>query len=412
MKISATKCLALESIINISFSVILHATVLILLGSSGYGNFAVGLTIVAILSASALGTSILLPNWISLHLDTERRLRDAILLQIMIGLTGALLFSLGYTVAREFFWSAIGVTIQLIFAAAVLFVSQQVDESLQMYWRLTGNEYRALKYSFSGKIFILLVLSLTVTVTHSGALIFNIFGLSASMVALFKLKMFSKTTGLAILQLPRDSITLLNAHMSVWMGNVSNMIFNGVMRMLLGQQLGKDILAMLTLASQAGAAANNFMYALSLKSIIKRTDKSYQDKTDLLLFNKNVSSARFIFGASVVLTALILWWSFFYKKSIAIDGKTAFHILIPIVLSLNLSVLSVPHFQLCQKHGKIGDISIFNFKLSIIGIMFVFAFIHLIKIDAILLWIYFGVCLSSAVYIISQSKSSGSHTVV
>lgn len=389
IKLNPTHHLAIESVAVTFSSLVTHALIILLLGLNGYSDFALGLTVSAFFSFINLSTSMLLPYWIVKYDDAPKKIIDALNFQIFIGI---LVSSISLII---FFTLSLNLSSLTILSAIFLLISQQIDEALHVYWRLTNHEYLSLKYTLISKILIITLITLVSSITHSGYYTFIIMSLSISLISIVKLTIFLRTTSISIIFLPKEYKKLVSNHLHLWMGNLSNSIFNGAIRIVLGEHLGKSILGMLTLATQVGTSLNGLTYSLTQRIIFNEINTNKKAV--------NISIAIFILSTLIILS--ILSTIFLLEEDAKHGIEWLLIIAIPISLSVSIPILTIPYFQKVQKTNHIGKIYIFNFWLSITGLLLIFIGIYIFHINAFLLWINFSIYLLSSTYIYRLSHN-------
>lgn len=394
MPLNRTSYLAIEAGINLLSALALHAIVFSLLGTEEYSNYAVGLTIGAVASISALGIPILMPEWIARRDSRGTLLANAFLTQFIASAFFAAATAIIYALFPGIFGSGLGVTGALIIAAGVYVFAQQVDEGAHVYFRVTGREFHSLIASLLTKALILLTALGVGLATGSGMAVYK----AAATILL--LASVAKAISVVVLENSGGRVTfvmreVIACYREVWLGNVSNMLFNGIIRLVIGENVGKLALAMLVLAYQVSIAASSMVGAFSLRLVMAAVD-NYNGagvesvrKAKVIAFSASVFSSTATFIVSVHM---------FYDSNFAgLSTADILTLIAPLSTVFALSVLTIPYYQICQFRGVVRRIALINFFNAVLGTAAVLVIDYLGEARSFAALILLGIGAASAI---------------
>jgi O-antigen/teichoic acid export membrane protein len=388
-----------ESVITIGYALILNVSLLYFLESTNYGLYAIGLTATAVAGLTAIGIQTLVPEYLAGSENIEDKIWQGIKLQgILVSIYSILIVLIPQSLINIVF-NKIDVTKSLILFAGLYFYAQSIDDAIHVFLRTTSRARLSLILTGGSKLVILAVCIYFSIKLKDGSRLFEIlavvFFLATAIKIMFLIYPLRKKNSL----MPTMTKDLISGYSSMWLGNVSNALFNGVMRLIIGESQGVRVIGMLAIASQIGSAFSSLTGALTLSRVMQGW------KMSLTFFELNKNLRRMFILSTIlaiicfVVTVAILRF-YYLEGSEIINTRNSVSVVISISLAFSFSVLVLPFYQACQFYGKAKYIAQYNFILALLGSVALYILEYVITASSGALAIFTIVSLASAVLII------------
>jgi O-antigen/teichoic acid export membrane protein len=401
--INKSAILFVDSFVNLFYSLAVHFLLLFILRPSDYALFTIGLTLTSIYSVLSLGIPQLAPSLFMLRTEWSKKLKILIFEQfkLVFALSAfaflILMASLYYGFNLQYNYS------YFIIASSLLFLSIQFDEIVHIYFRCSENEGTSLLYSCASKIIILSSTIISSLLINSGLLVFLVYSTVYFVVTLCKLsKVVNYFEDIRDLISP-IRFSELYLQKDLWLGNVSDMLFNGISRLVVGAAYGEIYVAVLSLSNQMGSASSRLIAAVTLRQNIRKIGANQCVADGLHCFNLfKLSVVIFIVTA---ITIFLVNFYFFCIKTVAIPLDNKFWLtLIPISLTYALFSFSSTYYQICQLTGTINFIAISNFRITLVGSVLMYS-LYLLNLNSLVAIVNFLVVITSVIVIYNKATS-------
>jgi O-antigen/teichoic acid export membrane protein len=365
LQVITDNILTLETIANIGFAVLINVILISRLGLVEYGKYSVNIALTILLSATNLGATQLIPNWI-MKKEIDGKIFNLIIAQILITLFfGIAILYVTYNIAPMSKTSVLSKqTFYIIFNCIALYV----DDIIHTRWRI--GKFATLSAVISVIVKIIIIIYTALIIPKSGEEAFRLITTLIVIFSMVKIIALTITDNKSsrprlskIQQVVRDSY-------AVWLSNLSNSLFNGMGRVILGNAYGPIILGHLTLVSQITGAVQ----AIISSFVISKIKEEYEKSTRMAL------NAYKKIKKQTLITFLLLFFSNFIfgiyhlnnLQSVNLTFYSEIYILgivlaITIITSMPMSV--VPEFVIAQFEGKQSSIAKANLLFATAGVL-------------------------------------------
>lgn len=392
--------LIFEAGLNISFAIILNITLLIILNTDSYGMYALGITASSVASLTSVGVQSLVPEYYNSEGNPLKKIFLGLQLQAVLVIFYVIIVA---SVPSSMFQSlseSIGFSKTILIASAVYFYSQSADDAIHVLLRISTRETLSLKISIVSKSLFFMSAIFAAIFFRDGVDVFYVLTFTYFCNSIIKIIFIIVNKSSMVFLKVSNIVNLFDNFFSMWLGNLSNTIFNGIMRIVIGDTYGVKIIGLMTIASQIGSAFAALTSAITLKPVQKASMNSKASDEFFKTFSSaslySVFSSALCAGTTTVLLSYFLYFRSGENFSIA----SLTFIIIPLSIVYSASVLSVPYYQACQFYGKVKYVSYSNFVIAMSGLGLVLVLTYKFNSNVLLNLIFMAVGVLSAFFII------------
>ena len=193
---------------------------------------------------------------------------------------------------------------------------------------------------------------------------------------------------------------------SVWIGNISNTIFNGVMRIFIGDTYGTKVIGIITIASQIGTAFSVLTGSITLNIVLQAWKNSRTTQELKILFSAAKRRSIALSLICFIVTIFVISFIFYFKDGENYSIYSLFYLIFPISLVYSLSVFNSPYYQICQFYGRVRYISLANFIFGSAGLAAMGLLVYVAEMPAVSNLIFLLVAVMSTIFIVLLYKNT------
>jgi O-antigen/teichoic acid export membrane protein len=404
LNIRRPSALILEAGLNVSFAIVINITLLLILNTENYGMYALGITASSVASLTSVGIQSLVPEYHSGQGKSEDKIFIGLQLQALLVLFYVTILFLIPSSIFVGLTENIGISKLILIASAIYFYSQSADDAIHVLLRISERENLSLQISVTSKLLLLIFAILSSIFFKDGIMVFHVVTFSYFSISLIKILFIILLKSNFILINYSNIKELLHNFFSMWLGNLSNAIFNGIMRIVIGDNFGVKIIGLMTIASQLGSAFAALTSSITLKRVQKASIHSKTSQEFFATFKTARIYSTFAFAFCASTTTVILSYFLYFRSGENFSLASLISVIIPLSVVYSVSVLSVPYYQACQFYGKVKYVSYSNFILAFFGLGLVLLLTYKFNVTILSNLLFMAVGILSAAFIIFMAK--------
>lgn len=396
-----------ESCIVLFYSASLNLLMPFVLGPSNFTGYALGLVTVAMYSFLSLGVPVLVPTIFRLNNNPEGVIIASMKAQVAILAIFIIVYLCSGINLLKIFLPGVERARLLMLSGCIMFAGQSIDDTMHVYLRMMGEQRRSLIINTIGKIATFGGFLLFLKFSRNGEYIFCTISVVTLMISVVKvfthlpLRLIISNKGLS------SSLNLLKInYFSLWVGGVSNTIYNGIMRLWLGKFIGIEILPLITISAQLSGAFASLSSALTFNLVNRRERPGGRIAPCAKQYKKAILMATFLFLICFIATIVVLLCLYRNNPLMLSGGVAPIAAYAVVALGHSANVLSTPRFQMSQLLGYVNNISVINMVLAVIGLATFWAMANYAQNNFLLLAVYASVSILSSLIIVMMSRSS------
>lgn len=404
--VKKTPTLVFEAGLNLSYALFINIILLFILTTESYSFYALGITAAAIASLTSVGVQTLVPEYYAQDHIPEQKIWFGIQFQLFLVIFYILLFIVIPNNILNGIFENIVITKKLIICSSLYFFSQCTDDAIHILLRISQRASLSLKISILCKITFFSTAVCSAIYTADGYTVFFILTILMNLTTALKF---------IFIIIPRVEIkfisfkafpSLLNHFSSVWLGNVSNTIFNGVMRIVIGDTYGTKIIGIMTIASQIGTAFSVLTSSLTLNIVLESWKNSVTNQDLKIKFSAAKKRSIFLSLICFIVTLSAISFIFYFKDDENFSIYNLFYLIMPLSVAYSVSVFNCPYYQICQFYGRVRYISLANFIFGLGGLGAMVLLVYVAEIPSVSNLILMLVAVMSTIFIVLLYKNT------
>jgi hypothetical protein len=387
LNIRRPKPIIVETSLLLLSSFLFNLSLPFTLGGQEFGNYAIGLTSVAISSIGSLGIPAIIPTIVLNDLKPERQILTSLIYQYLVSIFVFAVYFLIFKLLIAKYISTSVFTTRVFAASSLYFLGQTTDETIHGYLRNTGRQSASMKTNAVSKIVIVGYVLIAPIWIRNGTILFETVAYLIAVISFVKAIIFILAPHpwaiKSRLILPR---ILIKSIFSMWIGNTSNAIYSGIMRILLSSALGITSLGIIALSSQIATSFAMIASSLSFNAVFNPFADDDKTRKQALINSDNKS--MLLAAASIAATLVAVGYIYFIRDRNIITVNELFIVLVPVSIGFSATVASVTCYQICQVSGAFRKINYINLIMSLIGLAASYLMVHVLGVSHMLYFVY------------------------